>query len=139
MKHEPNDQGQANTSGGFDPGAHGFVRLRDFRTPGDFVVYEYRNHRCVDGHHDFYRLNCYLSQDGEFVTVWTGLLEDVMVEAMFLDHGVPPMNYTESIFRGYIETDEQARHILRALRLGQGFPQILRADPSHGIVCELLT
>ena len=138
MSQETNAQRPESAPGGFDPVTHGFVQLRDHRPPGGFRVYEYGNHRCVNGGHDFHRLNFYLSQDGAFVTIWSGLLEDVMVEAMFRDRGLAPVDYTETLFRGYIENDEQARHILKALRLDVGFPQILRADPTHGIICEAL-
>jgi hypothetical protein len=57
----------------FDPTAIGFVRLRNFEFPGGVAVYEYANHRLVDGKSDFLRINAYLSKDGDFVTIWRGL------------------------------------------------------------------
>jgi hypothetical protein len=90
----------------------------------------------VDGQHDYRRLNLYLSTDGDFVTIWFGLLESVLVEFLFHDHGLEPVDYDEPLFRGHIESAEQARHILKALRPEAVLPQILAVDPSKGIVCE---
>jgi hypothetical protein len=90
----------------------------------------------VDGRHDYRRLNLYLSKDGDFVTIWFGLLEKVLVEPLFHDHGMEPVDYDEPLFRGHIESTEQARHILRALRPEDALPQILTVDPTKGIVCE---
>ena len=65
----------------FDPIASGFVSLRSFEFPGGVAVYEYANHAVVDGTPDFLRINAYLSQDGDFVTVWRGLLEPLFAES----------------------------------------------------------
>ena len=67
----------------FDPEVFGFVRLQDFQIPGGVDVYEVRNHPAVDGHADVLRLNIYLSKDGMFVTIWSGLLEPTMTEGLF--------------------------------------------------------
>jgi hypothetical protein len=56
----------------FDPTASGFVKLRSFEFPGGVAVYEYANDAIVDGNPEFLRINAYLSQDGDFVTVWRG-------------------------------------------------------------------
>jgi hypothetical protein len=92
----------------------------------------------VDGQHDYRRLNLYLSKDGDFVTIWFGLLEKVLVDSMFHDHGLEPVDYDEPLFRGHINSAEQARYILKALRPEDTLPQILAVDPKKGIVCELL-
>ena len=133
-KHEHGPQ----TSGPFDPALHGFVLLPGHRPTVDVSFYERRNHGCVDGKHDYRRLNLYLSQDGQFVTIWFGLLESILVEALFRDHGLEPVNYDEMLFRGYIESGEQAVHILRAVRSDDMLPQTLRVDAAHGIVCASL-
>jgi len=122
----------------FDPIRHGFVLLQDYRPPGAVRFYEYRNDSRVDGQPNYRRLNLYLSKDGDFVTIWFGLLEKVFVESLFHDHGVEPVDYDEPLFRGHIESVEQARHILKALRPEGVLPQILTVDPNKGICCELI-
>ena len=67
----------------FDAADFHFVLLRDFRLPGDVSVYEYSNHPAVDGNPDFLRLNLYLTRDGNYVTIWNGLLEILFTEAEF--------------------------------------------------------
>ena len=123
----------------FDPTAHKLVPLPDYRPPGGVRFYEYHNHVCVDGKPDHLRLNLCLTQDGQFVTIWFGLLEKVLVESWFRHHGLEPVDYDEPLFRGYIESEDGARHILQALRVDRIFPQILKAEPTQGIISELLT
>ncbi|MGH7867996.1 MAG: hypothetical protein ACREP9_10310, partial [Candidatus Dormibacteraceae bacterium] len=77
----------------FDPVRHGFVLLQDWQSPGGVRFYEYRNAPLVDGQHDHHRLNLYLSKDREFVTIWFGLLERVLVDSFFHDHGLEPVDY----------------------------------------------
>ncbi len=122
----------------FDPAAHGFVLLPDHQPPGGMRFFEFRNHACVDGTLDYRRLNLYLSQDGAFITIWWGCLESFAIEVLFRDHGLEPADYDEPLFRGYIDSEEQARHILKALRPCDRLPQVLRGDPNRGIVCESL-
>jgi hypothetical protein len=112
------------------------VLLQDHRPPGGVRCYEYRNNSRVNGQHDYRRINLYLSTDGDFVTIWFGLLERVLVESLFHDHGLEPVDYDEPLFRGHIESAEQACHILKALRPEAVLPQILTVDPSNGIICE---
>ena len=94
----------------FEPASHGFVLLQNHRPPGGVRFYEYRNNSRVDGQHDYRRLNLYLSKDGDFVTIWFGLLERVLVDSLFHDHGLEPVDYDEPLFRGHIKSAEQARH-----------------------------
>ena len=122
----------------FDPLRHGFVLLPKHRPPGEVKFYEWRNHACVDGTHDYHRLNGYLSQDRDFVTIWFGLLEPIFLEGWFDEAGLELPEYNEDLFRGHIESDEQARQILKALRPNLWRPQILRSDPSRHIICESL-
>src|SRR6185503_13799755 len=114
----------------FDPTASGFVRLRSFEFPGGVAVYEYANDAIVDGNADFLRINAYLSQDGDFVTVWRGLLEPLLAESRLGFVDLPDdcdfhANYTEGLFRGYIDSEEAARHVLKGLRLESTPPQVL--------------
>jgi hypothetical protein len=120
----------------FEPSRHGFVLLHDHQPPGNVQFYEYRNDFRVNGQHDYRRLNLYLSKDGDFVTIWFGLLERVLVESLFHDHGLEPVEYDEPLFRGHIKSAEQAQQILKALRPEGVLPQILTVDPNKGIVCE---
>src|SRR5437773_11332271 len=106
----------------FDPTASGFVRLQSFEFPGGVAVYEYANDAAVDGNPDFLRLNAYLSKDGDFVTVWRGLLEPLFAESHLGFADLPDdfdfhESYTEELFRGYIESQEAARLVIKALRL----------------------
>ena len=128
---------------GFDPLSLGFVRLRDFQIPGGVDVYEIRNHQFVDGNSDFLRINIYLSKDGDFVTIWNGLVEPFLAEAQFeLPDSMKDFSfedaYREPLFRGYIEKNDTAEIILNALRLKNcSLPQVLKGAP-HDLRCELL-
>ena len=126
----------------FDPSALGFVRLRDFEFPGGVSVYEYANHTLVDGKPDFLRINAYLSMDGDFVTIWRGLLEPLFVEANLGFVDVPEdfdfrQSYTEELFKGWIETAKTAQHVLQALRLDREPPQVLSTGADGKLQCEL--
>jgi hypothetical protein len=59
-----------------------------------------------------------------------------LVESLFHDHGLEPVEYDEPLFRGHIKSAEQAQQILKALRPEGVLPQILTVDPNKGIVCE---
>lgn len=127
----------------FEPERFEFIRL-DY-APSGLPFYEYKNHDLVDGRTDVMRLNIYMSRDGQFTCIWKGLLEPSMTQGMFklpppadaLDFGDI---YCEQLFRGYIETSEEAEVILRALRIteaSEDLPQILRGAPDD-IRCEAL-
>lgn len=125
----------------FDPTRHGFLKL-DFTFPGGVAVHELDLEGIDQGAHDTMRLNCYLSQDGDFVTVWHGLLDAYVTEiSLGFDHD-PTFDFTEQyeepLFRGYIDDDETGAVILKALRLEQKTPNIL-VVPRHGrLQCRLL-
>lgn len=138
MNTSPRTTGSSERLPPFDPLLHGFVILPKHRPPGEVRFYEWRNHACVDGTHDYHRLNGYLSQDRDFVTIWFGLLEPIFLDSWFQEAGLELPDYNEELFRGHIESEEQARHILKALRPHIWRPQILRPDPALHIVCELL-
>ena len=70
-------------SSAFDPVDFGFVLLRDFQIPGGVAVYELKNHPSVVGDSNFKRLNLFMTKDGNFVTIWHGLLEPLATEANF--------------------------------------------------------
>ena len=124
---------------GFDPTAYGFVLMADHRPAGAEVdFYEHRSHPSVDGKYNFYRLNVYLSQDGEFVNAWFGLLEPWAIEILLSDNDVELTSYQEPLFREYIASEEQARHIVDAIRINSYLPQILVKGSENGIHCRSL-
>jgi hypothetical protein len=127
----------------FDPTASGFVRLRSFEFPGGVAVYEYANNAAVDGSPDFLRINAYLSKDGDFVTVWRGLLEPLFTESRLGFVDLPDdfefhENFTEELFRGYIESQEAARHVIKALRLDATPAQVLSTGTDGKLRCDLI-
>jgi hypothetical protein len=127
----------------FDPIASGFVRLRSFEFPGGVAVYEYANNAAVDGSPDFLRINAYLSKDGDFVTVWRGLLEPLFAESRVGFVDLPDdfefhENFTEELFRGYIESQEAARHVIKALRLDATPAQVLSTGTDGKLRCDLI-
>src|ERR1700691_2172267 len=105
----------------FDPAHFNFIHLKDFDVPDDrsgpgVSFYEYKNHPTVNGTKDYLRLNLYLTKSGDYVTIWSGLLEWLGTE-MELRHGrlAPvekpdpkefdyPGSYNEDIFKGYIDS-----------------------------------
>ena len=127
----------------FEPERFGFVRI-DY-APSDLAFYEYLDHDVVDGRSDFMRLNVYMSRDGSFTCIWNGLIEPTLTQAMF--ELSPPADdidfdhvYGEQLFRGHIESMEEATVILRAIRIkemAKSLPQVLRGAP-HDLSCEAL-
>ena len=88
------------------------------------------------------RLNCYLSQDSDFVTVWYGLLDAHITETSlgFADDPTLDFNeqYEETLFRGYISNNETGTIILAALCLEQKTPNILVVPTKGRLECHLL-
>ena len=126
----------------FAPEANGFIRLQNFQIPVGIDVYELRNHGFVDGKVDVMRINIYLSKDGSFVTIWNGLVEPMLAEGQFDIPDLPSFQdmYCETLFRGYMEWNEDALVILKALRIDGGRrsePQRLAGAPND-LRCESL-
>jgi hypothetical protein len=127
----------------FDPAAAKFVRLEGFEFPGGVAVYEYVNHAAVDGRPSFLRINAYLSKDGDFVTIWRGLLEPLFAESKLGFVDVPGdfdlgETYNEELFRGYIDSVESGSHIIKALRLDAIPPQTLGTGTDGKLRCDAL-
>jgi len=119
----------------FDPETTGFIRLRNFQIPVGIDIYELRNHAVVDGMVDMLRINIYMSKDGSFITIWNGLVEPMLAEGQFDIPDLPSFQviYCETLFRGYIERNEEALVILKALRIDSGrhgVPQRLAGAPN---------
>ena len=92
---------------------------------------------------DLTRINIYLSKDGSFVTIWNGLVEPMLAEGQFDIPDLPSFQdiYFETLFRGYIEWNEEALVILKALRIDSGrhsVPQQLAGAPND-LRCEALS
>lgn len=125
----------------FNPTNHGFLKL-DFTFPGGVAVYERDLEGIDQSTHDTMRLNCYLSQDGDFVNVWDGLI-DAHMTGISLGFGDDltfdfSQLYEEPLFRGYIDDDETGLIILKALRLEQKTPNILVVPEQGPPECHLL-
>lgn len=129
----------------FDPENHGFIRLTDFKLGGSVDVFECRTHSAVDGHVDLLRLNIYISRDGTFVTIWSGLVEPWLVESKF--NLVPHVHeldftnlYNEPLFCGRIEDNDDATVILRCIGVtdrAKSLPSVLCGAPDD-LRCEPL-
>jgi len=127
----------------FDPTASGFVKLLSFEFPGGVAVYEYANDAIVDGNPDFLRINAYLSKEGDFVTVWRGLLEPLFAGSRLGFVELPDdcdfhKNYNEELFRGYIESQAAARHVIKALHLDSARPQVLSTGTDGKLRCDVI-
>ena len=125
---------------GFNPCDYGFKRL-DISHQG-LTFFERDLNMEPKEKPDFLRLNVYLTQDGPFVTIWSGLFDPALSE------GVLPVKlpdgfefremYNQDLFRGYIETDSAASVVLKTLRLEKYPPNVLEADSDGRLVCSAL-
>lgn len=122
----------------FDPTSHDFVFLSGFEPAKGVKFFEYRSHESVDGSKNLHRLNYYLSQDRQFVNIWYGCLDSMILDVVFEGNEDLAVGYDEPLFRGYIKSEEQGLHILRALRLGSQPPQLLKKTPEGKVLCESL-
>ena len=130
----------------FDPTKFNFVLLEDFRIPDDVSVYEFKNHSTVDGKRDFLRLNLYLTVDSKYVTIWFGLLEPMFAEIELASAAKPDdfdfSSYNEELFKGYVDSDEAAGCIFKALRVGESHryaqPQVLSQGADNKLRCDLI-
>ena len=103
---------------------------------GSLRFYEYRSGVFCDGQIDAHRINLYLTQDGDFVTIWHGLFDAAFVDQAFHDLmkqiGQDDFDfagsYNTALFRGDITTEDEAKIILKAIRYDRFSPSILRID-----------
>lgn len=128
----------------FDPLEFGFVKLG--LQNGSLCFYEYQSGDFCDGTMDRYRINVYLSQDGDFITVWHGLFDPAFIDQDHLDFleklGLGDFdfsaNYDTPLLRAYIENNEQADVILKSLRFEKMLPSCIRIDNEQGLICDRL-
>ena len=121
----------------FDPADFGFWKLN---ANMDTLTFYELSDQPANGDVDHTKIAVYLSQDGNFVTVWQGLFDIAITESVL---GLPegfPINlreqYTTDLFRGYIPTNADAKVILEALRLTQYRPSWLSYDNGE-LRCEV--
>ncbi len=131
----------------FDPTEWNFIELKGLAHEGYPARYEYRNNPIVDGTHDFLRINLYLSRDGDYVTIFNGLLEPSYVAGMLADRNIeiPSADfnfsdaYNEDLFRGHIDSKETAECIFKAIGLKKFVhPNVLTGDANGGFACKLI-
>ena len=128
----------------FQPEDFNFAKL-DLQN-GSLCFYEYKSGSFCNGKVDPHRLNVYLTQDREFVTVWDGFFDPSFIGQEFLDliarSGFSDFDFGEQyntpLFRGFIETKEQAEIVLNALRIDKFRPSVLKIDEENHINCESL-
>jgi hypothetical protein len=128
----------------FNPLDFGFAKL-DLQH-GSLRFYEYRSGDFCDGKVNPHRINLFLTQDGDFVTLWHGLFDTTFVDQAFHDliekvglgDGDFFATYHTPLFRGHIQTLDEAKIILKALRFDRLRPSILRIDENNLICCDSL-
>lgn len=85
------------------------------------------------------RLNVYLTRDGDFTTIWYGLIDPIIAEAklsMDDDRGMDLAQLYETIlFRGDIGDDIFGASILEAVLVTRMIPAVLRMSDEHGLEC----
>lgn len=128
----------------FDPLKFGFVKLP--LQNQSLCFYEYQSGSFVDGVLHAHRLNTYLTQDGSFVTVWHGLFDPAFIseelQSAFARIGDGVVNlhdsYQTQLFQGYIESEEDAQVILKALRFEKMTTSLLHLDDDGRVCCDPL-
>jgi len=123
----------------FDPRDFGF---RCFKLRNETLHFFERDIGFDNADPDMNRLNTYLSQDGEFVTIWWGLFDPFITEAEFKGKAPEILNfqdqYNNDLFRGFIQNNEQAEVILKAIRYDKLKPQHIFIDGKNGLMCDFL-
>ncbi|SDY85549.1 hypothetical protein [Citreimonas salinaria] len=122
----------------FTPERHAFRKL-DLDGPGGMQWFELHHPDFVMEGRDPLRLNVYLTRDGDFTTIWYGLIDPLIAEAklgMDDDRGMELAQLYETIlFRGDIGDDAFGASVLKATRVTRMAPAILRMSDEHGLEC----
>jgi hypothetical protein len=107
--------------------------------PGGMQWFELHRPDLVMEGRDPLRLNVYLTRDGDFTTIWYGLIDPIIAEAklgMDDDRGMDLAQLYETIlFRGDIGNDIFGVSILEAVRVTRMVPAVLRMSDEHGLEC----
>ena len=122
----------------FEPERHSFRKL-DLNGPGGMQWFElHRPDLIMDGR-DPLRLNVYLTRDGEFTTIWYGLIDALIAEARLGigdDRDLDLAQLYETIlFRGDIGDDSFGAGVLKAIRVTRMAPAVLRISNEHELEC----
>lgn len=122
----------------FEPERHSFRKL-DLSGPGGMQWFELRYPDLIMKGRDPLRLNVYLTRDGDFTTIWYGLIDPLIAEArlgMDDDQGIDLAQLYETIlFRGDIGDDSFGASVIEAIRVTRMAPAILRMSDEHGLMC----
>ena len=122
----------------FTPERHAFRKL-DLDGPGGTQWFEHHHPDLVMEGRDPLRLNVYLTRDGDFTTIWYGLIDPLIAEVRLGIEDDPELDLTQlyetALFRGDIEDDVFGASVLKATRVTRMAPAILRMSDEHGLEC----
>jgi len=92
----------------------------------------------MDGR-DVLRLNVYLTRDGDFTTIWYGLIDSLIAETKLNISDDRDLNlaqlYETILFRGDIGCASFGESVLKAIRVTRMAPAVLRISHEHGLEC----
>ncbi len=102
--------------------------------------FELHRPNLVMGGRDPLRLNVFLTRDGDFTTIWYGLIDPIFAEAKLgiEDDRDLAQLYETILFRGDIGDDSFGASVLKAIRVMRMTPAILRLSDKHGLECQPL-
>ncbi|MDD9727282.1 hypothetical protein PVV74_17620 [Roseovarius sp. SK2] len=121
----------------FAPERYGFRKL-DLEGPGGLQWFECHCPDIVMDSRDTLRLNVYLTRDGDFTTIWYGLIDPLIAEARLgvAYKGIDlAQQYETILFRGDIGDDAFGARVLKAIRATRMEPAILRVSDEFGLEC----
>ena len=124
----------------FDPTTAGFRRI-DFELQ-DVRHFEYAAPYLPIFDKDWTRLNGYLSQDVDFVTIWFGLLFSPLAEAeLGLEENASfPLHewYHEPLFQGYVTSQSFGEQVIASTRVTHRQAQRLTLSDDGKLMCSLI-
>ena len=113
----------------FNPEDFGFFQRKEKLYPYEVRFFE-KDHESIDKsiEKDWKRLNLFLTIDGNFVTIWYGVIDSFLAESEYSkEFKLPWKDYDpdEQLFKGYIANKQEAEIILNAIRYMKYKPQYL--------------
>lgn len=122
----------------FTPERHAFRKL-DMDGPGGMHWFELHHPDLIMDGRDPLRLNVYLTRDGDFTTIWYGLIDPLIAEVRLgidddRDLDLAQL-YETNLFRGDIRDDVFGASVLKAIRVTRMAPATLRMSDEHGLEC----
>ena len=121
----------------FAPERHAFRKL-DLDGPGCMQWFELHHPDLVMGGRDALRLNVFLTRDGDFTTIWYGLIDPLIAAEKLgiADKGMDLAQLYETIlFRGDIGDDSFGARVLMSIRVTRMEPAILIISDEYGLEC----